>query len=368
MPLTVRRASVVALMALLSLPHFRHPVVAQTPGTPKTTLIPAPPITFGGQADSNSPAVWELVSGHLILSVLTSFSGWPTRHTGAQVGTLAHQGPIEFAARPPHGVWMETIIPDVDGTWYGYYHNELPAELCGDTRRTLPRIGAARSYDFGATWEDLGVILEAPRGWHDCTTPNRYFVGGVGDFSAILDRDARDVYFFFSQYADRTSVQGVAVARLPWALRDRPVGRLSVWWRDTTWIPVRRMRQDDGTLRYFYPAGTPIYPAQDDWHEGETVDAFWGPSIHWNTYLEQYVMLLNRARNTDWQQEGIYIAYAPTLDDPRAWSVPQRLLAGGSWYPQVIGLEPGSGTDKVAGERARLFISGRSNFFIDFER
>jgi hypothetical protein len=160
----------------------------------------------------------------------------------------------------------------------------------------------------------------------------------------------------------------VAVARLPWALRDRPVGRLTVWWRGNTWIPIRRMRQDEETVQYFYPAGTPIYPAQDDWHDGETVDAFWGPSIHWNTYLEQYVMLLNRARNADWEQEGIYVAYAPTLDDPRAWSAPQRLLTGGAWYPQVIGLEPGVGTDKIAGERARLFISGRSNFIIDFQR
>jgi hypothetical protein len=40
----------------------------------------------------------------------------------------------------------------------------------------------------------------------------------------------------------------------------------------------------------------------------------------------------------------------------------------GEWYPQVIGLESGSGTDRLAGKRARLFILGRSDHFIDFER
>jgi hypothetical protein len=211
-------------------------------------------------------------------------------------------------------------------------------------------------------------VLEAPRGWFDCQTTNRYFVGGVGDFSVMLDHEAKYLYLFFSQYASRESSQGVAVARLPWAYRDSPAGRFSVWWRGAVWIPARRMQLEDDRVTFTYSAGMPIYRAQDGWHDDETVDAFWGPSVHWNTYLEQYVMLLNRARDSDWHQEGIYVAFSPTLADPSAWSAPQRLLAGGQWYPQVIGLEPRMGSDKVAGERARLFISGKSHYFIEFER
>ena len=45
-----------------------------------------------------------------------------------------------------------------------------------------------------------------------------------------------------------------------------------------------------------------------------------------------------------------------------------RILSGGGWYPQVIGDEPGVGTDRVAGKRARLFITGRSDRYIEFER
>ena len=71
-------------------------------------------------------------------------------------------------------------------------------------------------------------------------------------------------------------------------------------------------------------------------------------------------MLLNRAKDSQWTQQGIYISYAKRLDDPKAWSQPRRLLSGGRWYPQVFGLETGSGTDKTAGEVARFFMSGYS--------
>jgi hypothetical protein len=335
---------------------------------PTATLIPAPTIAFPSEIDSNSPAVWELIAGQQILLAVTSVAGWPTRHLGSQLPALSGAGPITFANPPPHGVWLEAIVRDEGGTWYGYYHNETPAEVCEDETRSIPRIGAARSHDFGATWEDLGLVLEAPPGSYDCNSTNRYFVGGVGDFSVALDHEQKYLYFFFSQYVDRERTQGVSVARMTWASRDDPVGRMSVWWRDNVWIPARRVRSADGERSYVYSGGMPIYRVVDGWHEDLVVDAFWGPAVHWNTYLEQYVMLLNHARSTAWHQEGIYVAFAKTLTDPEGWSSPRRLIAGGQWYPQVIGLEPGAGTDKVAGEFARFFMGGRSQYFIQFSR
>jgi hypothetical protein len=90
--------------------------------------------------------------------------------------------------------------------------------------------------------------------------------------------------------------------------------------------------------------------------------------VHWNTYLEQYVMLLNRASDERWSQEGIYVSFARSLEDPGAWSPPVRLLSGGAWYPQVMGLAFGEGTDKVAGQRARFLMSGISDALIEFRR
>jgi len=118
-----------------------------------------------------------------------------------------------------------------------------------------------------------------------------------------------------------------------------------------------------------YSPGTPLFAIVDGWHdEGTTTDAFWGPSVHWNSYLQMYVMLLNRAKDTKYNQEGIYVSFSPRLDDPRLWSWPLKVLNGGSWYPQVVGLDDASGTDKVAGEWARFFMTGSSQYLIHFTR
>jgi hypothetical protein len=90
--------------------------------------------------------------------------------------------------------------------------------------------------------------------------------------------------------------------------------------------------------------------------------------VHWNEGLERYVMLLNRAKDESYAQEGIYVSFSTSLDDPRSWTVPQQVMTGGRWYPQVMGLTPGSGTDKVAGATARLFLGGRSDWVINFTR
>lgn len=117
-----------------------------------------------------------------------------------------------------------------------------------------------------------------------------------------------------------------------------------------------------------YPAPSPILPAAVSWHSRRgVVDAFWGPSVHWNTYLERYVMLLNRANDAEWTQEGIYMSVTASIEDPASWPAPRKLLDGGRWYPQVMGLEAGSGTDKLAGQRARFFMSGTSEHELVFQ-
>lgn len=340
-----------------------------TATSPRAELIRAIPLRLTGEVDSNSPAVWDRVGGRDFLFVITSSAGIPKTASGRRVDLLGAAREVVIEPWPGGGIWMEGVIADVDGTWYGYYHNEnVAAAECGLIDKVIPRIGAARSRDRGRTWEPLGVVLEAPPNSHSCRSPNEYFVGGVGDLSVQLDPESRYLYFFFSQYLRPAHLQGVGVARLAWADRDDPRGKTMVW-SGRTWLPAVAVAGGDGDLAWKYPAPLPVFRAAESWHDNDLeADAFWGPSVHWNTHLQMYVMLLNRASDTSWAQEGIYVSYAPRLNDPRLWSTPVRLLKGGGWYPQVLGIEPAVGTDKVAGEVARLFVSGVSNHFIRFTR
>ena len=139
-------------------------------------------------------------------------------------------------------------------------------------------------------------------------------------------------------------------------------------WRNRTWLPATGVGGSN-PQRWLYPAASPIFPAAESWHDDDNlVDAFWGPSVHWNTYLSKYVMLLNRAKNNDFAQEGIYVSFAASLDSPEQWSAPSKILNGGKWYPQVMGIETGSGTDKTAGELARFYMAGESQHVIRFRR
>ena len=154
-----------------------------------------------------------------------------------------------------------------------------------------------------------------------------------------------------------TEDRGRAIAK---RRRDVVYGRGS-------WFPARASTIPNGTTWWIRPSAIPIFPAVEPWHDDDmAVDAYWGPSVHWNTYLGQCVMLLNHARDARWNQEGIYISFASRLDDPSAWSAPVKIRDGGQWYPQVMGIEDGLGTDRIAGRWARFFTGGTSDHVIQF--
>lgn len=365
MRVTLSRLAIVCLCGALS-----TSLPAQTTPLPTTRLVSAPEVAVPGRVDSSVPMTWTRIDGQLTLVAFASWGGAPMRMAGPNLEGLQVTGDVVLDPHPGNGVWFESVIADeTDTTWYAYYHDELPAYVCGRPERSLPRIGAAVSTDRGVTWRNLGIILEAPPHTEVCSSLNRFVLGGVGDVSVMVDREWKDVYLYFSNYGRDPRSQGVLVARLPWADRDAPRGRVTVW-QDGVWLPPvpRPLTGTDAVpLEWDYPAGTPLVPTTMPWHDGVVAtNAFWGPSLHWNTSLQRYVMLLNRTRDEAFSNEGIYVSFATRLDDPRAWSAPRKILNGGGWYPQVAGLEPGVGTDRQMGSRGRFLLTGRSTRFIEF--
>jgi hypothetical protein len=341
-------------------------------------LRPAPSFKFPGGYNSNrrkafladckSPSHWDG-------NTLYVFNSWeqPSRTSGPDLFHLSKAEPVRFDAEgfTKLWIWIESTYRDDDGTLYAWFHNEVPDE-CPPRKNDLAgypvvvRIGALRSKDNGSTWNHLGFIFEPSPAAIRCDTEDLWYAGGEGDFDIFLDSKKEFFYFYFTNYPSVFAEQGLCMARLRYADRDNPRGRASLW---------HKGRWNESALGGH---ATPIFPASIDLtrNDGQT---FWGPAIHWNAYLDEYVMVLNRVKDTSWATEGIYICFNRDLADPTGWSMPQKIMdreqaihadawrAGNGWYGQVMGTGQGE-TDKLAGRVARLFVDGQSRWEIEFER
>lgn len=306
-----------------------------------------------GTVDCNSPAHWDGETMYLFNS-----AGYPCRCSGPDVFHLSR--PVTRVSIDNEegwtmgGRWIEATYLAKDGQLYMWYHNEPPV-IPG---KTAPRIGSMVSTDNGLSWRDLGIVLEAPADSNNPETANFYFCGGNGDFCVNADAQGEYLYFFISTYNKDTAEQGVSVARMSCADLEKPVGK--VWkWRDG-W-------NEPGLGGHV----TPIFPSMIDWHRPDA-NAFWGSSVHFNTHLNAWVMFLNRAKDKDWIQEGVYVSFNTDISDPKGWTKPEKVidaaeLRQSKWYPQVIGIDTTKReTDKIAGKTARLFVAGVSLWEVDF--
>lgn len=314
-------------------------------------LKPAPTINFPAVADCSSPCYWAGDTFFLFNSYCRTY-----RSEGRDLFTLGATGACEYddTAEVNGCRWIESTWTDSGGTLYGWYHNE-PSGLCPGTTLTAPLIGAVVSNDNGRRFHDLGPVIEVRPGTLDCNAQNGYFAGGTGDPCVMLDAQKEYFYFFISVYAGDVSEQGVAVARMLYSDRDNPTGKVWKWFQGA-W-------NEPGIGGY----ATPIFPAIIDWTK-VNADAFWGPSIHWNTYLSSYVMFLNHSKGGPYMpQEGIYVSFSDSLGNPDGWSKPEKIFNGGRWYPQVVGTNTDAReTDKLAGRSARFFMNGQSSMEIIF--
>jgi hypothetical protein len=253
---------------------------------------------------------------------------------------------------PQTGKWIEAVWQDAAArVLRGWYHAEEPAP--GNPRLVVPHIGELSSDDGGITWHCRGEVLRSPLGQIDGSWRNGFFAGGYGDLSVVPDRLGHSLYLFFTSYLREERSQGIGLARLPLPRHSCPTDGLDLWCGDA-WRPAADHLP------------VPLWPMTRGWRHVDP-DGYWGPAVHYNWALDSYVMLLNRTAggSADFVQEGIYASVNTTLEDPAGWSPPLRIVRGGAWYPQVIGLEAGCG-DTQAAALARFFMAGFSGWTIEF--
>lgn len=318
----------------------------------QATLRDAPAVFMPGEIDGNSPSFWYQDRLRLFTSI-----GRPIRinEADSQFGEWA-SADAEVGDMRDLAIWIEAAWVDDNGVVLGWYHHE-PGGLFDDWTLTAPKIGAVISFDGGQTIHDLGIVLESGDPL-DADARNGAFAGGHGDFSVVLDRQRQYFYFVFTNYGGPEDTQGIVMARMAFEDRFAPAGRV---------FKYHRGEWNEPGLGGQVSA---IFPATRAWHHPDP-DSFWGPAVHWNTHLNSYVMLLNRAAVKGWRQEGIYVSFARDLGNPESWQTPVKILSRdafrhwGTHYPQVIGIEAGE-TDTIAGRVARMYVSGGSEWEIVF--
>ena len=345
---------------------------------PSFTLHPASYIQMPGvkesqyhyqhAIDSNSPLHWDGDTLYLFNSFLHPF-----RTSGPDILHLENQTPVHLGDFDDLlDMWIEATYKDSDGTLYGAFHHEPDGVCFSDTHLpTAPKIGWLKSEDNGKNWKDLGFIIMASPCAVNCKTESPWDAGGTGDFVFFPDPAKQYFYFYGTSYDPRFEEQGVWAARLAYADRQNPSGKAQKWFHGGWNEPA------------LWGHVSPVFPASRDYHKKDG-SMFWGPCIHWNSYLEMYVMVLNHAINTHLDADGIYISFNRDIGNPAGWSQPTMLIdlagirkamAGGEaalpdvlnngWYPQIIGTAKGE-TDKLAGRKARLFLGGMSNLEVTF--
>jgi hypothetical protein len=103
------------------------------------------------------------------------------------------------------------------------------------------------------------------------------------------------------------------------------------------------------------------------WHHADP-DMFWGRAIHYTRTLGAFVLLLDHVASAagNFMQEGVYLSVNATSENPTARTKPAKIVCGGAWCPQVVGLDDGCGDAEVA-KRVRSLMPGSSAWRIELE-
>ena len=230
------------------------------------------------------------------------------------VKVLPMGGPGDF---DNGGAWLYSVMRRGGQRLLAFYHAEdhkFPRSP--DSKWTAYKsIARCTSEDMGLSWGERAQILTAHQ-----PKPQTAAWSGLGDHCTVWDEKDRRYMCFFQENAI------LCMAMSP-DLEGRP-GSWCKWYQGGFTEPGLGGR------------ATPI-PALAH-HRGGN------PSVHWNTFLEQWVMVWHRWEGDLW---------ISTSQDLLEWTPPKLLLgrpagAGKVWYPTLIG-----DSDQVGGETVTLLFA-----------
>lgn len=209
------------------------------------------------------------------------------------------------------GMWFIGIRELDDGRLVGFFHAEshwYPRTTQG--WQAYKSIGVAYSNDKGLTWGTPELILK-----QSTNKPDAPEWSGLGDGCVIYNHLNNKYYCYYTPVSGSVNLS-MAVSSDPEAAPDS-------W---TKWYNGSFSQPGIGGLDSPI-AGLSSRPGAN-------------PSVHWNTYLNKFVMVWH-----GWN-EKLYISAS---DDGEVWESPQILLDEGdkTWYPVIVGTDSTKGGQTV---------------------
>jgi len=212
------------------------------------------------------------------------------------------------------GSWLNSVFRKSDNTLIGFYHAEDHWYPRNADNIAWKSTGVALSNDNGLTWSDQGQIITS-----STPKPESPTWGGSGDCCVIWNEaDQRWICYYQNQ-------------QIHMAMSEDPDAAPGTWFK---------YYAGDFTEKALGGKASPISGLKNV--PGSN------PSVHYNTYLAQWIMVYHA-----WSPGCIYIAASV---DGYNWTEPRQLVCsnegGRTWYPTIIGE-----SDVLAGKTARLYYA-----------
>jgi len=220
------------------------------------------------------------------------------------------------------GSWLMSVFRKEGNQFIGFYHAEDHWYPHTDNDIAWKSLAVTYSTDAGKTWAIGKQIITSPS-----AKPSAPTWGGSGDCCVVWDHINKR---WMCYYQENWILMAVSTD---------PNGAPGTW------------------KKYYNGAFTSDgLGGQHSKLPGLENAAGGNPSVHWNTYLQKWVMVWH-----GWAPAVIYIASSA---DGITWDTPQSIISseivsgGKTWYPTIIG-----NTDVEAGQIAKIYYADITNNF-----